>query len=317
MLQIGAAGAAMSFSKVAAFAASPLRTPVDFDVPNGACDCHVHIFNPKQFPFSERRVYTPPPASVEELLLLQRDLQLSRVVVVQPSIYGVDNSCTLDALRQLGPRARGIAVIDKSTPREKLVEMNQAGIRGVRLNLEVTADTVDPDAAKKLIGAVAEKIAGLDWHLQILTRPALIAALKSQFNELPFPIVFDHFAGADRRDFASQSGFDVLLELLQAGRSYVKISGAYRVSKERDFSDMPPLAQALIQANADRIVWGSDWPHPDIDRGRANPLSVITPPLEIDDGLALNQLKKWAPDAALRKKILCDNPARLYRFAVL
>jgi predicted TIM-barrel fold metal-dependent hydrolase len=315
MLRMCAAGVAMSFSNTMAHSANPMRSSVDFEIPPGACDCHVHIFNPQQFPFAERRVYTPPPATVDELLQLQRDLHLSHVVIVQPSIYGVDNSCTLDALRQLGPRARGIAVIDPSIPRDSLLQMNEAGVRGVRLNLEVTTDAVAPDAAKKLISGVAEKIAGIGWHLQILTRPALIAALKDELHDLPFPIVFDHFAGADPREFASQLGFDGLLELLKSGRCYVKISGAYRASKERDFSDMPPLAKALIQANPDRIIWGTDWPHPDIDRGRGKPLSQVTPPLAIDDGFLLNRLQKWAPEATVRKKILVDNPARLYGFS--
>jgi predicted TIM-barrel fold metal-dependent hydrolase len=316
MLKMCAAGAAaMGFSKMLARGENPMRTAIDFDIPPGACDCHVHIFNPQQFPFAERRVYTPPPATVDQLLQLQGDLHLSHVVIVQPSIYGIDNTCTLDALRQLGPRARGIAVIDPSIPRDALVQMNEGGIRGVRLNLEVTTDAVAPDAAKKLIAAVAEKIAGLGWHLQLLTRPALIAAIKGELHDLPFPIVFDHFAGADPREFASQPGFDSLLELLKSGRCYVKISGAYRASKERDLSDMPALAKALIQANSDRIVWGTDWPHPDIDRGRGKPLSEITPPLAIDDGFLMNQLQKWAPEAAVRKKILVDNPARLYGFS--
>src|SRR5436190_490337 len=189
MLQACAAGAAaIGISGTPLLGDTPMRTAVDFEVPPGACDCHVHIFNPTQFPFSQRRVYTPPPASVDDLLQLQHDLRLSRVVVVQPSIYGVDNSCTLDALRKLGARARGVAVIDQSTRRESLAEMKEAGIRGVRLNLEVTAEAIDPDAAKKLIAAVVEKIFGLGWHLQILTRPAIIAALKTEFNELPFPV---------------------------------------------------------------------------------------------------------------------------------
>ena len=181
MLQACAAGAAaIGVSGKPLLGDTPMRTAVDFEVPPGASDCHVHIFNPAKFPFSERRVYTPPPASVEDLLQLQHDLHLSRVVVVQPSIYGVDNSCTLDALRQLGARARGIAVIDQSTRRESLAEMKEAGICGVRLNLEVTAEAIEPDAAKKLIAAVTEKITGLGWHLQILTRPAIIAALNDR-----------------------------------------------------------------------------------------------------------------------------------------
>ena len=129
-------------------------------------------------------------------------------------------------------------------------------------------------------------------------------------------MVFDHFAGASPHDFGDQPGFQVLRDLLKAGRCYVKMSGAYRASNEHDFSDMPPLAKSLIQVNADRIIWGTDWPHPNVDQGRGKPISEITPALAIDDGFLLDQLPKWAPDPLVRKKILVDNPARLYGFAV-
>jgi predicted TIM-barrel fold metal-dependent hydrolase len=142
----------------------------------------------------------------------------------------------------------------------------------------------------------------------------MIAELKNQINDLPFPVVFDHFAGADPLTFANQPGFDALLELHQSGRVYVKLSGAYRVSKQPDFSDILPLAKALIKSNSDRVLWGTDWPHPNIDFGRRKPLTVTSPPLEIDDGFLLNQLPRWAPEAEVRQKLLVDNPARLYGF---
>src|SRR2546425_405331 len=152
MLQRGAAGAsAVALQGGVVLDANPAaaRTAVDFDVPAGACDCHVHVFgDPQKFPFAEKRIYTPPQASVEELNDLQRALKLDRVVIVQPSVYGTDNSCTVDGVRQLGQRGRGVAVIDKATPRAALEEMNAAGVRGVRLNLETnTARKFEPDAA--------------------------------------------------------------------------------------------------------------------------------------------------------------------------
>ena len=294
------------------------RSAVDFAVPRGACDCHVHVFgDPAAFPFAERRVYTPPQASVEQLLELQRDLHLDRVVVVQPSVYGADNACTLDAVRRMDARARGIAVIDKATSRKALEAMASAGIRGVRLNLESnTAGRFEPADAKAVLDATAEQIRGLGWHVQIYTRTAVVAGLKDHLARMPLPVVVDHFGRGNPAQGPGHPDFAALLELVKSGHLYVKISGAYRVSERApDFSDVVGLAQALVAANPDRIVWGSDWPHPNSDAGRGKPLAEISAPFPIDDGLLLNQLPKWVPDPAVRKKILVDNPARLYGFA--
>jgi predicted TIM-barrel fold metal-dependent hydrolase len=319
MLHLGAAGVSAATLRTGlANAAMPSeRSAPNFQVPAGACDCHVHVFgDPAKFPFAEKRIYTPPGASVEELLQLQSSLHLDRVVVVQPSVYAADNFCTVDAVRRMGSRARGVAVIDKSTPAGALDDMAAAGIRGVRLNLETnTAGKFDPESAKALLDATAKQIAGRGWHVQFYTRLTTIAALREFFVQMPFPLVFDHFGRASAADGINQPGFDALLDLVKSGRAYVKISGAYRCSeKAPDYADVLPLAQALVKANADRIVWGTDWPHPNSDAGRGKPLTEITAPFPIDDGLLLNQMVKWVPDADTRKKILVDNPARLYGF---
>jgi predicted TIM-barrel fold metal-dependent hydrolase len=170
----------------------PAGTPVDFEVPPGACDCHVHVVgDPLRFPFAQRRVYTPPPASIEQLLEFQRRLRFARVVVVQPSVYGSDNACTLDAVRRIGGRARGIVVIDRSTPRDLLQEMAAAGIRGVRVNLETDTAGFDPAAAKNMIDRTAERIGGLGWHIQIYARTSCGAqksprAASSAGGDRPF-----------------------------------------------------------------------------------------------------------------------------------
>jgi predicted TIM-barrel fold metal-dependent hydrolase len=316
MLQAGAAGASLMTMRNGFAAAETARSAVDFDVPRGACDCHVHIQEPDKFPYAANRVYTPPPSTVQELTELQRALKLERVVVVQPSIYATDNACTLDAVRRIGARARAVVVIGENTSRAALEEMAGIGARGVRLNLETgTSGPFDPGRAKALLDRVAEQIRGLNWHVQFYTRPQVIAGLKDHLAQMPFPVVFDHFARAGATQGPSQPGFDAVLELVKMGRAYVKISGAYRVSeKAPDYADVTPLAQALVAANSDRIVWGTDWPHPNSDWGRGKPLTEIAPPFPIDDGLLLNQLVKWVPDAATRKKILVDNPARLYGF---
>jgi predicted TIM-barrel fold metal-dependent hydrolase len=316
--RFGAAGASLlALRPSAAFEATPpARTAINFDVPRSACDCHVHIFDPRRFPYAKDRVYTPPEASLDELLELQRALHFDRVVIVQPSVYGTDNSCTLDAVRRLGPRARGVAVIRKTTSRADLEEMAAVGIRGVRLNLETTTSgEIDAPAVKAMLDNVAEQIRGLGWHIQMYTRPSIIAALKDHLAQLPLPIVFDHFGAAKAALGPSQLGFEVLLDLVKSGHAYVKISGAYRISEKRpDFADATSMAQALVAANADRIVWGTDWPHSNSAFGRKHGLSEIAPPTPIDDGMLLNQLPKWVVEPAIQKKILIDNPAQLYGF---
>jgi predicted TIM-barrel fold metal-dependent hydrolase/predicted NBD/HSP70 family sugar kinase len=295
--------------------ASQPKTPVGFRVPPGACDCHVHVFGKAdEFRFVAQRGYTPPPASAEELLELQTTLGLSRVVIVQPSVYGTDNSCTLDGMRRLGAdRARGIAVIDAKTTAAQLKEMHAAGIRGVRVNLE-TGGVSDPAVSRRNLNAALKRVTPLGWHVQIYTRLSVVEAVQNDVMKADVPVVFDHFGGAQAAGGVDQPGFAALLELVRAGKAYVKVSGHYRSSvKAPAFDDVAPLARALIAANPDRIVWGTDWPHPHhADPGKE--LTGLTPSFDIDDGLALAQLPRWAPTAATRRKILVDNPARLYDF---
>jgi predicted TIM-barrel fold metal-dependent hydrolase len=270
----------------------------------------VHIFDPVHFPYFSGRLYSPPEASIDDLRSLQSALHFDRVVVVTPSVYGIDNSCTVNAVRQLGTRARGVAVIDKSVSAAALDEMAAAGVRGVRLNFE-TAGERDPAVAKRTLGSTAEQLAGRNWHIQINTNLAVIAALKGDIMGLAMPVIFDHFGGAKAAPGPGQPGFADLLDLIKSGRAYVKISAPYRPSdKTPDFPDTAPLAQALVAANPDRVVWGSNWPHP----GRGPTPTALAPPYPNDDGRVLNLLPTWVPDAAIRKKILVDNPARLYGF---
>jgi predicted TIM-barrel fold metal-dependent hydrolase len=295
-------------------ATAQARTPVNFEVPRGACDCHTHVFlDPVRFPFVPNRAYTPPTATAAQLLELQSALRMDRVVIVQPSVYGTDNRATLDGIRELGlERARGVAVIEASATPSQLDELHGGGIRGVRVNLE-TAGVVDPAASARRLQEAVQQVAARGWHVQTYTRLSIIEALKDQLLNMPVPLVVDHFGGARGELGPQQPGFASLVELVRSGKAYVKISGAYRSSNSApDFADVAPLAQALIQANPDRIVWGTDWPHPDSTSGR--PTSEISPPHQIDDGLLLNQLPTWAPDATVRQKILVDNPARLYGF---
>jgi predicted TIM-barrel fold metal-dependent hydrolase len=289
-------------------------TPVSFTVPAGACDCHVHIFgDPKRFPFSPTRGYTPPVASPEELAALHKSLGIQRVVIVTPSVYGTDNAATLFGIKARGNDARGVAVIDGQTSEADLDAMGAAGIRGIRLNL-ATAGISDPSVGRERFQAGLARVQRQNWHVQINTSPTMIAAIKDLVLASPVPVVFDHFGGAVASRGPGQPGFQDLVELVRSGRAYVKISGAYRASKLADYSDVVPLAKALIAANVDRILWGTDWPHPDSSTAPGRKPTDLAPPLNVDDGLILNQLPIWAPDAVVRRKILVDNPARLYGF---
>ena len=307
-----AAGAMIHNRTGFAKAAQP-ATAVDFAVPEGACDCHTHIHgDPAQYPFFSGRVYTPELALPEEMAALHKALRMQRVVIVTPSIYGTDNASTLYGMKARGNDARGVAVIDDKTTESELDAMGRAGVRGIRLNL-ATGGTTDPAVGRQRFQAATERVRRREWHVQMFTNLAMITALKDLVAASPVPVVFDHFGGAQGELGLQQPGFADLLDLVRSGKAWVKISGAYRASKlAPDYADAAPLAKALIGANPERIVWGTDWPHPNSASGR--PANEVTPLFQIDDGRLLNQLPVWAPDAALRKKILVDNPARLYGF---
>ena len=295
--------------------ASQPATRVNFEVPGNACDCHTHIHgDTKVFPMFAGRVYTPELALPEEMAQLHKALGMKRVVIVTPSIYGTDNSATLWGMKTRGADARGVAVIDDKTPDSELDAMGRVGVRGIRLNL-ATGGGNDPTAGRQRLERAAERMKARGWHVQMYTNLAVISALKDTVAASPVPVVFDHFGGAQASLGLEQPGFADLLQLVKSGKAYVKISGGYRASqKAPDYGDAAPLARALIAANPERIVWGTDWPHPN-----SAPLPGIGPMdvrpfFDIDDGRLLNQLPVWAPEASLRKTILVDNPARLYGF---
>jgi predicted TIM-barrel fold metal-dependent hydrolase len=308
-----AAGVAMQSRTAFAKAAQP-TTKVDFDVPAHACDCHTHIHLPEKYPFFDGRVYTPEPASPEEMAALHKALHIENVVIVTPSVYGTDNRATLEGIKFRGNTARGVAVIDDKTPESDLDMMGKAGIKGIRVNL-ATSNLNDPGIGRKRLEAAIERVKGRGWHVQCYTNLALLTTIKDVLASSPVPVVFDHFGGADAALGLEQPGWAELIESVKSGKVYVKISGAYRLSnKGPDYPDAVPFAKALIAANPDRLVWGSDWPHPNSVTPPDKKPTDLTPLYQIDDGRVFNQLAVWAPDAATRKKILVDNPARLYGF---
>jgi predicted TIM-barrel fold metal-dependent hydrolase len=310
-----AAGAMMRARPADAQAPQP-TVAVNFAVPPGACDCHTHIHgDPEKFPLFAGRVYTPPPALPEEMAALHKTLGIQRVVVVTPSIYGTDNSATLYGMKARGNNARGVAVIDDKTPESELDAMARAGVCGIRLNL-ATAGISDPAIGRQRLQNAIARMRTRGWHVQINTTLPMIAAITDLVADSPVPVVFDHFGGAQAARGVAQPGFADLVALVKSGKAHVKISAAYRSSTlAPDYPDVTPLARALIAANVDRVLWGTDWPHPNPVPPPGGKPTDVTPFLQIDDARMLNLLAVWVPDAGVRRRILVDNPARLYGFS--
>lgn len=277
-----------------------MNTPASRQPLAGATDCHLHIFGPQdRYPYTAQRAYTPPEASLEAYTALSTSLGLERMVIVQPSVYGKDNRCTLDMTEAAGPkRARAVAVIDVSFTEAQLKEMNERGVRGIRINA-LTPAGVPLDQIKEL----AKRIAPLGWHMQFWISSTQLVALAADIAALPVPVVFDHMG-----QFGLDGGMDnpqlqALLKLLKSDRSWIKLCG-YRVSKKGPpYDDIDEAVAAIIATAPTRCVWGTDWPHPHLE-GRAYP----------DDQFLLDLVGKWAGDETQRKRILVDNPAVLYGF---
>jgi predicted TIM-barrel fold metal-dependent hydrolase len=315
-MAIGALAAGVAFQTRSVFAkAAQPATPVNFELPAAACDCHTHIVgDPEKFPFAAGRVYTPEQALPEEMAALHKALNIQRVVIVTPSFYGTDNSATLYGMAARGANARGVAVIDDKTPGSELDALSRAGIRGIRLNL-ATGGMYNTDVGSQQFQAAVERVKSRNWHIQLYTNLEMISAIKNQVAASPVPTVFDHFGGAKAELGPDQPGFSTLLELVRSGKAYVKISGAYRASKlAPDYLDVAPLARALIAANPRNIIWGTDWPHTNSTPAPGRKSIDVSPLHQIDDGRLLNELQAWAPDPAVRKTILVENPTRLYGF---
>jgi predicted TIM-barrel fold metal-dependent hydrolase len=290
-------------------------TRPNFSVPAGACDCHMHVFGPAAlYPPAAQRVYTPAPAPIGQWRDVAARLGLSRVVLVQPSAYGTDNRALLDALGVMGADGRGIAVIEDAAPPAALEALAQAGVRGIRLNVKTHGEH-DTRALRQRFTGAAERIGPLGWHIQVFADLAMIAGIADLIRASPVPVVLDHMGGARGAGGVGQDGFATLLDLLGAGRCWVKLSGAYRVSdREPDFADATPIARALVQANPERLVWGTDWPHLGSHAPEPRPDAPPAIYRDLDTGALLNLLAAAAGDAATLRRILVDNPARLYGF---
>lgn len=266
-------------------------------MPKGAWDCHVHAIGPvDRFPLAPDRGYTPADVPVEEYVALMDRLGIARAVLVQPSIYGTDNRAMVDALVRYPTRFRGVAVVDGHIDDAGLDALHACGVRGVRANLLNPGGISLDDAI-----ALAPRLAARAWHLQVQIDVSSFDAWNVLLG-LPLPVVVDHLGCMAASKGPGTPGFRTLIGHVRAGRCYVKLSGAYRVTEwtATRYADATALARALVRANPRQLVWGSDWPHTDVRRDMPN------------DGDLLNLLAEWIPDAGLRRAVLVDTPDALY-----
>jgi D-galactarolactone isomerase len=286
-----------------ALAATPALakdTKISFNVPDGAADCHHHIYDPR-FAYNPKAVLKPPFATVTGYRALQKKLGTSRNVMVQPSTYGTDNRCLRDVLAQMGENCRAVCVVNSMVTDVELKSLHAAGVRGVRVQFglgnPVSADEVMP---------LARRIAAMGWHIQCNMPPEQLVQMEPLLLGLPVPVIIDHLGRATGTD---QPQYNTVRKLLDSGRGWVKVSGAYLYGRgvPPDYAGASAAAMGYIKAAPERCVWGSDWPHPDATK-KLNP--VATP----DDVILLNLLAHWAPDAKLRHRILVENPEKFYGF---
>jgi predicted TIM-barrel fold metal-dependent hydrolase len=300
---------ALAFGSAAGLAMSDAEAAENFA---GSTDCHVHIIGPQaKYPMAPNRPYTPPEASVAQLKAMHARLGITRTVLVQPSFYGTDNSCMLDALAVLGKSARGVAVVAPNVADSVLHDLDAKGVRGIRINLE-SAGNRDPKSARALLAAYAKKVAPLNWHIQIFAVAPVIAALTGPIADMTVPVVIDHFGMPVASEGYGSKGFAAIVDLAHARKIYVKLSAPYRISKLADYKDTTALAQQLIYAARDHMLWGSDWPHTQTIAGHSP--TEVTPFSKIDDGAVFRLFNSWYPDDQSRRIMLVDNPAKLYGF---
>lgn len=274
--------------------------PPKLKAPAGATDCHMHIYDPQRYYMPPNARIAPDNATVAEYKMLQKRIGTSRVVIVTPRNYAVMNDVTIDAIRQLGPNARGVAVVRPTVTDAQLKALHDGGIRGIRFSLgdpataAVTTDMVEP---------LAKRVAPLGWHLQFNMAGAQTVELADVLNRLPNQMVFDHL-GSPGPDGINHPSHAIIRRLVDARRAWVKVSGAYSNSRMGPpYPEATAIAQTFVKAAPERLVWGSDWPHP----SEANDKKP-------NDAFLFDLLSVWAPGEAVRRRILVENPESLYGF---
>jgi predicted TIM-barrel fold metal-dependent hydrolase len=272
-------------------------------LPPLACDSHAHILGPaSRYAYSPARTYTPPDALLPAYEHLLKTLGVARAVLVQPSVYGSDNTAMLDAMKVAGNRFRGVAVVKEDISEAELRKLHDAGVRGVRFNIVDVKDgkrgTLPLDAPKKL----AQRVRSLGWHVEFLMHVDEFPDLDRAFADFPVDIVLGHLGYTKTDKGLDAPGYQAMLRLVKSGRCWVKLTGPYRISaKALPYPDVTQFAHALMKANPERILWGSDWPH-------------VTTKVMPNDGDLCDLLSDWIPAAELREQVLVKNPAKLYGF---
>ena len=282
-----------------------IRSP-KIQFPPGAVDCHAHICGPASlFPYAQERIYTPPDATLENYQALLQMLGIDRAVLVQPSVYGTDNRAMLAALKVYPKQFRGVAVIPNQltdVSDRYLEELHLAGVRGIRCNI---VDVADKSAGlpTQTLRALAERIKPFGWHLELLMHVNEYPDLATVFKNFPVDLVFGHFGYSHAKQGIADKGFNGLLELMRNGQAWVKMTGPYRICDGNlPYTEMHPFNDAVIKANPQRLIWGSDWPH------------VMVKKQMPHDADLCELFGSWVTDFSLRKTIWVDNPCILYDF---
>jgi predicted TIM-barrel fold metal-dependent hydrolase len=277
---------------------NPLRPKLE--LPPGACDAHCHVFGPAaRFPYAADRSYTPPDAPVEQLRALHAQLGISRAVIVHASCHGSDMDVTLDAIASSGNQYRGVAVVEGKVTDRELERLHAGGIRGIRFNFVKHLGGV-PDLG--VFYRLLERIKPLGWHVVLHFDAGDILEQHELLEQIDVPFIVDHMGRVKAAEGLQQKPFQALLSLFRVNPlAWIKICGAERVSVgKRPFRDAVPFAQALIAVDPGRLLWGTDWPHPNITRDMPN------------DGELVDLLGEMCPDAVLRQRILVENPTQMY-----
>ncbi|HEX6005311.1 MAG TPA: amidohydrolase family protein [Burkholderiales bacterium] len=292
-------------------AGAPSCAPPDFKprrprfaFPANACDCHAHVLGPAaRYPYSSARVYTPADCVLRDYRHMLDTLGVERAVLVQPSAYGTDNAAMLDAIRSDPKRLRGVAVVHEAISDHELKRLDEAGVRGVRVNIVDVKERKPGTLPIAELTRLARRIQPLGWHMEFLMHVDEFPDMDRTFADFPVEIVLGHLGYMRTDKGIDAPGFQALLRSVKAGKCWVKLTGPMRISTAAPpYPDVVPYAHALTQANPERIVWGTDWPH------------VIIKGAMPNDGDLADLVPEWIPDAALREQILVKNPTRLYRF---
>jgi predicted TIM-barrel fold metal-dependent hydrolase len=301
----------MSPKRTTAAAEAPACAPPDFNprppklrLPPRACDTHAHILGPKErHPYVPERVYTPPDCLLPDYLHMLDTLGIERAVLVQPSVYGTDNTVLLEALKHQRKRLRGVAVVSAEVSDVELSLLNEAGVRGARVNVVDVKDRKPGSLPLEQLEKLARRIEPFGWHLELLLHVDEFPHLDRLLGGFPVDVVFGHLGYMKTALGFDAPGFQALLRLLKAGRTWVKLTGPYRISSEPPpYPDVTPFARALLEAAPERILWGTDWPHVML-KGRMP-----------NDGELADLVAEWIPDGTLRHQVLVRNPERLYGF---